>query len=744
MAASITEQRFRSALTANGWSYNEWYADRQGDPSLSRLQEYKIVMWQPGYEQYPPFEDSQRTLLTQYLDGGGRLFVTSHDVAWAFGDSTQSGWYSIERDNWLRGTLKARYQVDPRTFTCVEGIPGNQISGNYLGACPVTYVPQRTGGAGDEVYLESSGGLTLPVWSAAGTIDYGGLSDPHPNDYVSVQWNSSAANGTLGVGVWGGRQSKVVSFFFEFTKLDHFEGVDDSAIRDDILNEVITWLLDDRDHPDVQVIFPNGAEVFSVDTVQIQWSATTFGTQIANQSIYYSGDGGQSWDFITDVGSAATTYDWDISGLPNGNRYMVKVVVTDDGTPSLQGSDTSDDVFTIARAGGDNDGPITIPGSITVQPHYAESSATTWLNATVDDTNKGNSDVVEAEYFIECTEPEVADYGTGTAMSASDGGFNSALEAVTWSGVLNLPSAWYTIWIHGRDASNNWGGFESRRFLVIDTLAPTVDVTPPLPPLNVKIALEGPGSEHLNISWDASPDDDGNPVNVEYYDILYSTSFASNAQDYSNLISIPASAVSGYYLIHQWAGNGDPSNHFYMVTARDQSCNVGQNSTQLAKYIRPLTSGKNLVSIPLVLEDDSIDVALQFANIEAAWWYDASDIADPWKMYNPSKPTNDLLKVNYSMALWISVQSDTDLLVVGKVPTTASINLLQGWNFVGYASFVTREVSDALSGVAYNRINGFDDISIENLRQYFDNDMMMAGYGFWIKMDSPDAWVVTN
>jgi hypothetical protein len=175
------EQRFRSALTANGWSYNEWYADRQGDPSLSRLQEYKIVMWQPGYEQYPPFEDSQRTLLTQYLDGGGRLFVTSHDVAWAFGDSTQSGWYSIERDNWLRGTLKARYQVDPRTFTCVEGIPGNQISGNYLGACPVTYVPQRTGGAGDEVYLESSGGLTLPVWSAAGTIDYGGLSDPHPN-----------------------------------------------------------------------------------------------------------------------------------------------------------------------------------------------------------------------------------------------------------------------------------------------------------------------------------------------------------------------------------------------------------------------------------------------------------------------------------------------------------------------------------------------------------------------------------
>jgi hypothetical protein len=182
-----------------------------------------------------------------------------------------------------------------------------------------------------------------------------------------------------------------------------------------------------------------------------------------------------------------------------------------------------------------------------------------------------------------------------------------------------------------------------------------------------------------------------------------------------------------------------------MVTARDQSCNIAQNSTQLAKYVRPLTSGKNLVSIPLELENDSIDVALQFANIEAAWWYDTSDVVDHWKMYNPSKPANDLLKVNYTMALWISVQSDTDLMVVGKVPANATINLLQGWNFVGYASFIAREVGDALSGVAsYSRVDGFDDISVENLRQYLDDDIMMPGYGFWIKMDSPDVWVVTN
>jgi hypothetical protein len=740
------EERYRSALAASGWSFNEWYADRQGDPPITTLQEYKIVMWQTGYEQYPPLEDSQRTLLTQYLDEGGRLFVTSHDVAWTFGDSARSNFYNTDRDMWLRATLKARYQIDPSYFSCLEGIPGNPISNNYLtGACPASYTPHRSGGAGDEVWLESAGGFTLPVWSATGTIDYGGVTDPDPTDYTAVMWNSTSANGTLGNGIWGGKPSKLVAFFFEFTRLDHTQGVDDSAIRNDILKKVIKWLLDNRDHPDVLITHPDGGEEFAGDEIQVQWSATPFGTQIVNQSIYYSGNRGQSWEYIKDAGATATTYDWNISGLPNGNGYLVKVVARDDGLPPLQGSDTSNGSFSIVRPGGDNEGPITVPGSIQVQPHYVERGTTVWFNATVDDTNKGNSNITQVEYFINCTQPDDADYGLSpNQMNAADGDYDAPIEDVTWSGTLDLPSAWYIIWVHGKDAANNWGPFESRRFLVIDPEGPDIDLTPPSPPLNVRREWEGPGSEHMNISWDASPDDDGTPTNVDYYDVLYSTSFAQNAAGYANLISIKASAAAGYYLIHQWAGNGDPSNHFYMVSARDQSCNVGQNSTQLAKYNRAMTSGKNMVSIPLVLEDDSIDVVLQFSTINAAWWYDPADTADPYKMYNPYKPANDLLNVNRTMALWIVAQSDTNLLVVGKVPTTTTINLLEGWNFVGYPSFISKSVEDALDGVSYDRVEGFDALSIQKRRLYSDSDLMVAGYGYWIKMDAPDVWNISN
>ncbi|MCK5640886.1 MAG: hypothetical protein KAJ19_08815, partial [Gammaproteobacteria bacterium] len=424
------EEHYRDALDANGWPYNEWYAENQGDPPLATLQEYNVIMWQTGYEQYPPFSDDQRIRITEYLDSGGRLFVSSHDVAWAFGDSSISGWYSVEKDSWMRGTLKARYQVDPRTYSKNMGVIGNPISGAYGSGVP--YYPHRAGGAGDEVYLENAGGISLPVWNTGGTINYGpGIIDPDATDYNAMQWISSFPNGTAGTGVWGGMVSKVVVFYFEFTRIN--AATDNDPARADILNKVIIWLLDDHDHPDVQVSAPNGGETFTTSPVTISWTATTFGTGIDNQSVYYSGNAGQSWIWVADVGPTATSYNWDISTLPNGNKYMVKVKVCDDGIPSLCGSDTSDSTFTIMKSGGDLEGPITIPGSVKISPNYVNSGSTVWFNATVDDSNRGNSMINKAEYFIQCTEPDVSQYGTGTDMVASDGSFDTPVEDVTWT-----------------------------------------------------------------------------------------------------------------------------------------------------------------------------------------------------------------------------------------------------------------------------------------------------------------------
>ncbi|MCK5643360.1 MAG: hypothetical protein KAJ19_21300, partial [Gammaproteobacteria bacterium] len=324
------EDRYRSALDAYGWSYNEWYAENQGDPPLTVLKEYKVVMWQPGYEQYPPISDTQRPIITNYLDGGGRLFISSHDIAWSSCADT-SQFMTPERCMWFNSTLKVKWMEDPYNWPTIDGILGNAISNAYPAGSGVPYSPTRDGAAGDEIECTATDGLCEYTWwnSVSGF-------NPIPG-YIANQWTSAANNGTMGDGVWGGFPSKMVTFFLEFTRMN--AAIDKDPTRDDILNKVIRWLLGGRDHPRVWVSSPNGGETFTTSPITISWSASTFGTLIDKQSIYYSPNAGQSWFWLEDVGPTNTTYNWDITAIPNGNQYMVRVVVQDDGLPALIGSD---------------------------------------------------------------------------------------------------------------------------------------------------------------------------------------------------------------------------------------------------------------------------------------------------------------------------------------------------------------------------------------------------------------------
>ena len=79
------------------------------------------------------------------------------------------------------------------------------------------------------------------------------------------------------------------------------------------------------------------------------------------------------------------------------------------------------------------------------------------VTATVSDVSSGGSNVTAAEYFIDV----VGANGTGTAMAASDALFDSALENVT--GTLTggqftaLSQGSHTIFVHGRDSSQQLG-----------------------------------------------------------------------------------------------------------------------------------------------------------------------------------------------------------------------------------------------------------------------------------------------
>jgi hypothetical protein len=234
------------------------------------------------------------------------------------------------------------------------------------------------------------------------------------------------------------------------------------AARQDVLDKTLIWLIG-RDHPDVVVTAPAPASVITTNTTNVSWTETTFGgTIVAARRIDYSSDGGSSWNLITSS-PGASPYVWDVSALPNGDDYLVRVVITDSGTPSMSGGGTPDPsgVFAIDRAGGDTRGPVVVAGSIMSTPNPQDNTQPSTLMATIDDGDMGNSNVMAAEWSFG---PTPAPAGTGNPMTGAFGTPLVVVSATINAGVV--PAGDQTFWVRGQDdassspsksAALNWG-----------------------------------------------------------------------------------------------------------------------------------------------------------------------------------------------------------------------------------------------------------------------------------------------
>jgi Subtilase family/FlgD Ig-like domain len=439
--------RYTAALDALGWDYSVINEGTIINPlvgdSNAGLRSYKAVWWQVGLEQYPPFENETRDSLTAYHDGGGRLCITSHDVAWTFTDPT-SGYQSAARTTWFNNICHSTWQMDPLTWSSIVGVAADPISGGYTGG--IAYTPHRDGAAGDEVNSIAGTGTANYVWRN---------NEASPDD-IGVRWVNGVNNGTPGVGVWGGTPTRVVSNFLEWA---HMTAV---ASRQDVLDKTLIWLIG-RDHPDVVVTAPAPASVITTNTTNVTWTETTFGgTIVASRRIDYSSDGGSSWNLVTSS-PGTSPYLWDVSALPNGDDYLVRVVITDNGTPSMSGGGTPDPgaVFAIDRTGGDTRGPVVVAGSIMSTPNPQDNTQPSTLMATIDDGDMGNSNVAAAEWSFGAS-PAAA--GTGNPMTGAFGTPLVVVSATIDAG--EVPAGDQTFWVRGQDdassspskaAANNWG-----------------------------------------------------------------------------------------------------------------------------------------------------------------------------------------------------------------------------------------------------------------------------------------------
>lgn len=121
--------------------------------------------------------------------------------------------------------------------------------------------------------------------------------------------------------------------------------------------------------------------------------------------------------------------------------------------------------------------------SVLLSPHPASQVPPT-IVATLHDYQGKN--IVAAEYFV----GSAGSNGSGTAMRAQDGAFNSTDEGaqatLSSSVFAALPDSNYEVFVHALDASGQWGPFEVTEFYK-DTLGPVSVNLSVSPKLNVTV-----------------------------------------------------------------------------------------------------------------------------------------------------------------------------------------------------------------------------------------------------------------
>jgi|GEM_PF-2816002 len=258
--------------------------------------------------------------------------------------------------------------------------------------------------------------------------------------------------------------------------------------------------------------------------------------------------------------------------------------------------------------------------------------------------------------------------------------------------------------------------------------------------------------------------------------IIFSEDVQCNAEngDWSKCIVIDP-AVSGgevnydsnsYTLIFTPPESGLESNTEYsvsLVNVEDKSGNFLygiETGTQYSwefttanHYSIPLYPDWNLISIPTVPVDTSIEAVLGNATsaIESVWTYDA--VNGQWYVYHPNSPeTSNLTSMNVGYGYWIKALEKAVIEGYGSLFNEQQVppqrTLAAGWNLIGY--YQRENVTDipaicALSTLCDNYCDPATRhwttlVTYDNLTKRFINvnwyDEMIPGNGYWIFMKS--------
>jgi squalene-hopene/tetraprenyl-beta-curcumene cyclase len=159
-----------------------------------------------------------------------------------------------------------------------------------------------------------------------------------------------------------------------------------------------------------------------------------------------------------------------------------------------------------------------------------------------------------------------------------------------------------------------------------------------------------------------------------------------------------------------------------------------------------LIPGWNLISLCKQPADISIDSVLK--GIEGKYSSLWSFQNNSWKVYDPHHPGfSDLSTMEAGWGYWINMMEAATLTVGGAEPSK-SIDLIRGWNLVGYNSCTSQSIDSALALIdgkyisVWAYINGQWRVYDPANPGFSDLYNMDPGYGYWIKAKQNCSWTL--
>ncbi|MGD2248867.1 MAG: clostripain-related cysteine peptidase [Candidatus Methanofastidiosia archaeon] len=115
------ETYYTDALDALNVPYDYYNTDIFGTPDISYLQAHAVVIWFTGSDFSTTLTVQDENVLMQYLNGGGKLFLSSQDYVW---DLKNDGRYP---STFLRNYLHTMNEGEDTGVNFLTGVPGNPV-----------------------------------------------------------------------------------------------------------------------------------------------------------------------------------------------------------------------------------------------------------------------------------------------------------------------------------------------------------------------------------------------------------------------------------------------------------------------------------------------------------------------------------------------------------------------------------------------------------------------------------------